>query len=248
LLQAGRPPIGRIEYSTDNCVVASATDDRGSRNEELEWRFDVDDGDEGDARFAHLRDVGRSEMNRFGVWLESAKRVESGGSNQVWPSNRSERSLRTTCLFALAARENHFDGGADVPAVEPHGNEPNAGFSTRTDGLLQFDTFAAIELRNRDNSMIELEPEHGVRDCSHVAHGLLGGFRVVREHVHFNRPPAAIPDDAYGEHANQPRQLVFEFPQLRAGVRVRFASGACVAVRPVTRHRGFVPPGAQGPQ
>ena len=71
-----------------------------------------------------------------------------------------------------------------------------------------------VELRDRHDAVVELDPEHGLRHGSHVAHGLLRGLAGVGEDVDLDGTPRPIADDPDGVDTAQAAELVLELPEL----------------------------------
>ena len=81
-----------------------------------------------------------------------------------------------------------------------------------------------VELRDRHDAVVELDAEHGLRDGTDVAHGLLRGLALVGEHVDLDRPAGPVADDPDGVDAGEPAELVLELAELRPPIGRRSAS------------------------
>ena len=122
--------------------------------------------------------------------------------------------------------------------------DPSAGLGAReldADGRV---LVVGVELRDRDDAVVELDPEDGLGHGADVADGLLGGLARVGEDVDLDRAAEPIADDPDGVDPAQAAELVLELAELGGDVSVSL--GRQFVVRPLTRHGDPVTPRGPG--
>src|SRR5205823_4608456 len=170
------------------------------------------------------------QVDRVGAGLELAQRVERRARDEVRAGHGCDGALGEAGCLTLAVSKRDAGLGAYTFGVYMHPADPRAHPAAWLLDSARRACITGLELRHRDDAVIELEAEHGLSHRPDVAHDLLGRLCVVGEHVDLDRPTGAITYHANRQYAGQAAELVLELAQLRIRARGGFTP------RPLARH------------